>query len=126
MNVRQNRPEFQVPLHQTRRSVLGSELRKTTSHPNIQKLENLKLHLQHQTKAKVFQTYLIEQDVKTLISELQSELQKNTKLQNQTFAARYSTIEQLLQKALIPLKAYAKVYERYTHVNNLGVDAYIK
>ena len=103
LNVRQNRPEFQVPLLQTRRSVLGSELRKTTSHPNIQKLENLKLHLQHQTKAKVFQTYLIEQDVKTLISELQSELQKNTKLQNQTFAARYSTIEQLLQKALIPL-----------------------
>ena len=37
-----------------------------------------------------------------------------------------NTISQMLQKALIPLKAYAKVYERYTHVNNLGVDAYIK
>jgi dynein heavy chain len=37
-----------------------------------------------------------------------------------------NTISQMLQKALIPLKAYAKVYERYTLVNNLGVDAYIK
>jgi dynein heavy chain len=37
-----------------------------------------------------------------------------------------STISQMLRQAMIPLKAYAKVYERYTLVNNLNIDTYIK
>lgn len=37
-----------------------------------------------------------------------------------------STIIQMIRQALIPLKAYAKVYERYTTVMNLNVDTYIK
>ena len=36
------------------------------------------------------------------------------------------TITDLIHKALIPLKAYAEIYERYTNLMNLNVDQYIK
>lgn len=36
------------------------------------------------------------------------------------------TIVLSIQQALIPLKAYAKVYDRYTALMNLNVDNYIK
>jgi hypothetical protein len=93
LNVRQNRPEFQLPFLKNF----------TTSHAQMQKLENLKMHLQYQTKAKVFQTQLIEQDLKKSIQILQNQIQKNTKSQNQTFASRYSKIKQLVHKVLLPL-----------------------
>ena len=93
LNVRQNRPEIQLPFLKNL----------TTSHAELQKLENLKMHLQHQTKAKVFQTQLIEQDLKKSIQIFQNQIQKNTKPQNQTFASRYSKIKQLVQKVLLPL-----------------------
>ena len=36
------------------------------------------------------------------------------------------TIINMIKQALIPLKAYAKVYERYTNLMNLQVESYIK
>jgi dynein heavy chain len=36
------------------------------------------------------------------------------------------TIILMLRKAIIPIKAYAKVYDRYTNLMNLNVDNYIK
>ena len=36
------------------------------------------------------------------------------------------TITQMLHQALIPLKAYAKAYDRYTALMNLNTDQYIK
>lgn len=36
------------------------------------------------------------------------------------------TIIHMINLALIPLRAYAKVYDRYTHIMNLNVDQYIK
>jgi dynein heavy chain len=37
-----------------------------------------------------------------------------------------NTIAQLIRKALIPIRAYCKVYERYTHIMNLNIEQYIK
>lgn len=36
------------------------------------------------------------------------------------------TIISMLKKALIPLKAYAQAYEKYTNLMNLNIDQYIK
>ena len=36
------------------------------------------------------------------------------------------TIVDLIQKALIPLRAYANAYDRYTDLMNLNIDQYIK
>jgi dynein heavy chain len=36
------------------------------------------------------------------------------------------TIVKMLKQAIIPIKAYAKVYERYTNLVNLNIDNYIK
>lgn len=37
-----------------------------------------------------------------------------------------TTIGEMIAKAIIPLKAYAKAYDRYTNLMNLNVDQYIK
>lgn len=36
------------------------------------------------------------------------------------------TISLMMRKALIPIKAYAKAYEKYTNLINLNVEQYIK
>jgi dynein heavy chain len=35
-------------------------------------------------------------------------------------------IIKMLRQALIPIKAYAKIYERYTQLVNLNIDNYVK
>ena len=37
-----------------------------------------------------------------------------------------NTITSLINLALIPLKSYAKIYDRYTQLHNLTVEQYIK
>lgn len=36
------------------------------------------------------------------------------------------TIVHMIRQALIPLKAYAKSYDKYTHLMNLNIENYIK
>jgi dynein heavy chain len=36
------------------------------------------------------------------------------------------TIIKMLRQALIPIKAYAKIYERYTNLVNLNIENYVK